>query len=85
LQKAGDWFAHLHLVRDTAQRDDRPVLKLKRREGAEFFRRPRQVAHHKPRPVFHNGSLSGRLQTSRRRLAITRQASLKIAQPFMAG
>jgi hypothetical protein len=30
-------------------------------------------------------SLSGNAQTSRRRLAMTRQASLKIAQPFMAG
>jgi hypothetical protein len=34
---------------------------------------------------FQSGSLSGRAQTSGRRLAMTRQASLKIAQPFMAG
>jgi hypothetical protein len=37
------------------------------------------------RPARQSGSLSGNAQTSRRRLAMTRQASLKIAQPFMAG
>jgi len=39
----------------------------------------------KPRSARQSGSLSGRAQTSRRRLAMTRQVSLKIAQPFMAG
>jgi len=43
----------------------------------------------KPRPARQSGSLSGRPQTSRRCLAMTRQAVklalLKIAQPFMAG
>jgi hypothetical protein len=44
----------------------------------------------KPRPARQSGSLSGNAQMSRRRLAMTRQASLKpaslkIAQPFMAG
>jgi hypothetical protein len=39
----------------------------------------------KPRPARHSGLLSGNAQTSRRRLAVTRQALLEIAQPFLTG
>jgi len=49
----------------------------------------RQVADDEAASGAPEHSLSGNAQTSRRRLAITRQAvrpaSLKIAQPFMAG
>src|ERR1017187_4898326 len=63
--------AHLHLVRNAAEGDDGPVLKFKRRDDAQFLDRPRQVADDEAAPAFQRGSLSGRVQTSRRRLAMT--------------
>src|SRR5258707_82961 len=36
--------ADLHLVRDAAQRDHRPVLELERRQRLELLDRPRQIA-----------------------------------------
>jgi hypothetical protein len=36
--------ADLHLVRDAAEGDDGPVLKFKRRNGAQLFLAPRQIA-----------------------------------------
>src|ERR1017187_3443276 len=40
--------ADLRLVLPAAQRDDRPVLELERRNGAQLLLAPRQVAHDEP-------------------------------------